>query len=78
VSTRTTVVLILAVVLLAAQLVLVRPRLTRRSNAVLAGEDAPRSHAHYAYVGLEVAKVVVLLLGGMFAMADWSVVVGRG
>lgn len=26
--------------------------------AVLAGEDAPRSHAHLAYVALELTKVV--------------------
>ena len=41
------------VAVLAAQMFLARPRLSRRSSAVLAGQDAPRSHAHYAYVALE-------------------------
>jgi hypothetical protein len=64
---RTAVVVSLAVagVMLAAQLAFVRPRLTRRSNAVLAGQDAPRSHAHYAYVGLELVKVIALIVGGV-------------
>ncbi|MFI6172937.1 hypothetical protein ACIBCN_39595 [Nocardia sp. NPDC051052] len=58
-----------AVAMLLAQLVFVRPRLTRRSNAVLAGDDAPRSHAHYAYVGLETVKVAALLTGGIVVLA---------
>lgn len=64
---RTGVVALLAVAggMLVAQLALVRPRLTRRSNAVLAGEDAPRSHAHYGYVGLELVKVAALIIGGV-------------
>jgi hypothetical protein len=61
--------LALAVVLLIAQLVLVQPRLTRRSNAVLAGEDAPRSRAHHAYVALELLKLLALLLGGIGLLA---------
>jgi hypothetical protein len=59
------VALAAAVSVLAAQLVFVRPRLTRRSNAVLAGEEVPRSHAHFAYAGLEVAKAAGLLVGGI-------------
>ena len=59
-----------AVAVLLVQVLAVRPGLSRRSDAVLAGEDVPRSHAHYGYVGLEVVKVAglvtagVLLLGG--------------
>lgn len=64
-----TVATVAAVVLLATQLLLVRPRLTRRSDAILAGEDAPRSHAHYAYVALEAAKVIALLMGGILLLA---------
>ena len=41
---------------LAVQLIAVRPRWTHRSDQVLAGRDAPRSRAHYVYVGLEVIK----------------------
>ncbi|MEN4473785.1 hypothetical protein [Mycolicibacterium cosmeticum] len=54
-----------AVGALIVQLLAVRPRLTRRSDAVLAGSDAPRSRAHYAYVGLEVLKVVALIGAGV-------------
>jgi len=54
----------LAFVALIAQLVGVRPRLTRRSDAVLAGTNGPRSHAHYVYVALEALKVIALVVGG--------------
>jgi hypothetical protein len=57
-----------AVVVLAVQLVLVRPALTRRSDAVLAGADGPRSHAHLWYVGLEIVKVVGLLVAGVLLL----------
>lgn len=61
----------IAVAVLAAQLLLVRPRLRRRSDAVLAaaaspaGGIAPRSSAHYVYTGLEVVKVAALLTAGV-------------
>ncbi|MTE15195.1 hypothetical protein [Nocardia aurantiaca] len=54
---------------LITQLAIVRPRLTRHSDAVLAGGNAPRSHSHYTYVGLETTKVVALLTGGALALA---------
>ena len=38
-------------VTLLAQVLVVRPRLTRRSDTVLAGGEGPRSRAHWAYVG---------------------------
>jgi hypothetical protein len=69
-ATRVTAGIAAAVVLLAAQLLLVRPRLTRLSGAVLAGADAPRSHAHYAYIVLEAAKVNALLVGGILLLAS--------
>jgi hypothetical protein len=68
-SASATVAIGAAVVMLVAQLLLVRPRLTRRSDAVLAGQDAPRSHAHYAYIALETAKVIALLVGGILLLA---------
>ena len=67
---RVTVAIVAAIVILVAQLLLVRPRLARRSDAVLAGRDAPRSHAHYAYVALEGAKVIALLVGGILLLAS--------
>ena len=52
------------------QLAGVRPRLTRRSDAVLAGEDAPRSHVHYVYVALEAVKLVALIVGGLLLLSS--------
>ena|SRR6185312_15150784 len=77
---RVTVAVLVAVVVLALQLLAVRPALTRRSDAVLAGEDgaelsAPRpsarrrSHGHYVYVGLEMIKVIALLVSGILLLA---------
>jgi hypothetical protein len=56
--------------ILAAQLLAVRPSLTRRSDAVLAGQEAPRSHAHYVYIVMEGAKVIALLVGGILLLAS--------
>src|SRR3546814_16314973 len=57
------------IVVLLAQVGLVRPSLTRRSNAVLAGEDAPRSNAHLVYVALELAKVIALVVTGVLLLS---------
>ncbi len=54
-----------AVAALALQLTAVRPLLTRRSDQVLAGLDAPRSRAHHVYIGLEVVKVIALAVAGI-------------
>ncbi|MGA5463685.1 hypothetical protein [Mycobacterium sp. NPDC050041] len=54
-----------AVVALLAQVLVVRPALTRRSDAVLAGGEGPRSRAHWFYIGLEIGKVVALLTAGV-------------
>ena len=56
------------VAILMIQIVLVRPRLARRSDRVFAGKLAPRSNAHYWYVGLEIVKVVALLITGAFLL----------
>jgi len=58
-----------AIAVLIVQLAVVRPQLSRRSDRVLAGEDAPRSHAHYAYIGLELLKVAALLVTGIFLLS---------
>jgi hypothetical protein len=65
---RIVVAFFVAFAALAIQLVAVRPRLTRRSDQVLAGSDGPRSRAHYAYVGLEVVKVVGLVVAGILLL----------
>lgn len=59
----------LAVVTLLAQVLIVRPLLARRSDAVLAGDEAPRSRAHWAYIGLEIPKVIALLIAGVLLLA---------
>jgi hypothetical protein len=58
-----------AVITLLAQVLVARPRLTRRSDTVLAGEEGPRSRAHWAYVGLEIVKVIALLIAGVSLLA---------
>jgi hypothetical protein len=65
-------VLVLAAVtavLLAVQLLVVRPTLNRRSARVLAGQDAPRSRAHHAYIGLEALKLAALIALGATLLA---------
>jgi hypothetical protein len=57
---------------LAIQLMVVRPRLNRRSDQVLAsppGTDVPRSRAHHAYIVLEVLKVAALGVLGCYLLA---------
>lgn len=60
---------LVAVICLSVQLLGVRTRLTRRSEAVLtAGTRAgelPRSRAHHVYVALELVKVAALLVTGI-------------
>ena len=60
----------IALVTLAVQLAVVRPRLNRRSDKVLAGLNAPRSRGHYAYVGLEVGKVIALVVAGTLLLSS--------
>lgn len=70
-DTAAVVALAAAGLILAVQLLIVRPPLARRSDAVLAGdENAPRSRAHFAYAGLEVIKALALLLGGILLFAS--------
>jgi hypothetical protein len=59
---------VIAVAVLVVQLLVVRPRLNRRSDAVLAGVDAPRSHGHHVYLGLEVVKVAALATTGILLL----------
>lgn len=65
---RIVVAFAVALAALAVQLIVVRPSLTRRSDQVLAGLDAPRSRVHYAYVGLESVKVIALVVAGIFLL----------
>jgi hypothetical protein len=55
---------------LALQLGAVRPWLNRRSDKVLAGLNAPRSRGHYAYIALELIKVLALAAGGILLLSS--------
>ncbi|MFJ2662844.1 hypothetical protein ACIO14_00725 [Nocardia fluminea] len=68
-GTDATVAVTIAVLALAVQVIVVRPQLTRRTDAVLAGLHAPRSHGHYVYIALEVVKTIALLVGGVVLLA---------
>ncbi|PPJ19428.1 hypothetical protein C5E45_34460 [Nocardia nova] len=68
-GTVTVTALMVALAALLVQLTLVRPRLTRRSDAVLAGHDSPRSRGHYEYVVLEILKIAALLGGAILLLA---------
>jgi hypothetical protein len=52
-------------VILAGQLIAIRPQLNRRTDRVLAGHNLPRSTMHLYYVALEAAKVVALAALGV-------------
>ncbi len=65
---RVVVATVVVAAVLATQLAAIRPVLNRRSDRVLAGEDAPRSHAHLGYVATEVLKVAALIVTGVFAL----------
>ena len=56
-------------VLLAVQLLVVQPRLNRRSARVLAGQDAPRSRAHHTYIPMEALKLAALVALGATLLA---------
>nr|WP_202422228.1 hypothetical protein [Gordonia sp. SID5947] len=59
----------LSIAMLTVQLTAVRPRLSRRSDAVLSGHEGPRSHAHLVYVLLELIKVAALVWLGIAVLS---------
>jgi len=63
--TTLNVALCLAVGALLTQTIVVRPLLSRRTSAVLEGDEGRRSKAHFAYVALEVVKVAALVWTGV-------------
>ncbi|MDI3315174.1 MAG: hypothetical protein QJR12_13155 [Mycobacterium sp.] len=64
-----TAAFIVAFAALALQLGAVRPFLNRRSDTVLAGLGTRRSRSHHVYVGLEVIKVIALLVAGALLLS---------
>lgn len=70
-ATGAAIAVAVAVVALGAQILGVRPALSRRSDAVLADAtvaETGRSHAHLVYVGFELVKVVALVVGGFLLL----------
>ena len=63
------VLTIAAVVVLAVQVAVIRPVLTRRSDLVLGGAEVPRSRAHLWYVAAESVKVIALIALGVSVLA---------
>jgi hypothetical protein len=55
--------------ILLVQMFAVRPRLTQRSNRILAGAYAPRSNGHQVYIALEAGKVIALLTTGILLLS---------
>lgn len=62
---RITALTVAVLIILAGQLIAIRPRLNRRTDRVLAGEQLPRSTTHLYYIGLEAAKVLTLAALGI-------------
>lgn len=56
--------------ILLIQMFAVRPHLTRRSNRILAGANAPRSNGHHVYIALEAVKVIALLTTGILLLSS--------
>lgn len=69
-SVAGTVAAILIVAVLAVQLGVVRSRLNRRSDQVLAGADVPRSSSHHVYIALEIVKVIGLIVLAVAALCS--------
>jgi hypothetical protein len=64
------IAIVVPVVALAVQMLVVRRWLNRRSDQVLAGAEGPRSRGHYAYIAVEVIKVVGLLVTGILLLTS--------
>jgi hypothetical protein len=71
-SVAVNIALCVAVAALLVQTIGVRPLLTRRTTAVLDGDDGRRSRAHFAYVALEVVKVIALVWTGVLLVGTMS------
>jgi hypothetical protein len=63
------VAITVAVGALLLQLVVVRPVLARRTAEVLEGDEGQRSRGHFAYVALEVVKVIALIVAGIAVLS---------
>ncbi|HYO01729.1 MAG TPA: hypothetical protein VET27_07505 [Mycobacterium sp.] len=64
-SAALNIALLVAVGALLTQTIAVRPLLARRTAAVLEGDEGRRSRAHFAYVALELVKMIALVWTGV-------------
>ncbi|MDN5916472.1 MAG: hypothetical protein L0I76_15455 [Pseudonocardia sp.] len=55
---------------LALQLLALRPRLNRRTDLVISGADVPSSSQHLVYIALEAVKIVLLAVVGVVLIAS--------
>lgn len=70
--TSLNIAMFIAVGALLTQGIVVRPLLARRTSAVLDGGEAEqRSGAHFAYVALELVKVIGLVWTGVVLVGGW-------
>lgn len=69
--TSLNVALMIAVGALLTQTIVVRPLLSRHTSAVLDGDEGRRSRAHFAYVALELVKVIGLVWTGVVLVGGW-------
>jgi hypothetical protein len=60
-----TIALAAAALALLLQMFVLRPVLDARLDRRVAGEELPRSHHHLVYIGLELLKVVALLVAAI-------------
>jgi hypothetical protein len=60
----------LLAVLLGAQTVMLHGFMDKRAARIVAGETLPPSNQHYAYIGLEVAKIVLLVVLGTMLLGE--------
>jgi len=56
--------------LLAAQTVMLHGFMDKRAARIVAGETLPPSNQHFAYIGLEVAKLVLLVVLGVMLLQE--------
>jgi hypothetical protein len=60
----------LLAVLLGAQTVMLHGFMDKRAARIVAGETLPPSNQHHAYIGLEVAKMVLLVVLGTMLLGE--------
>jgi hypothetical protein len=56
--------------ILGAQTVMLHGAMDRRAARIVAGETLPPSNQHYVYIGLEVAKLALLITFGAMLLGD--------